>query len=456
MDRISNNFALVVGVHEYRRFSPEGSFDVDGALADARTHYRQCLAMGFSPERIRVLTTPRLSPADLGPEANAETVGEATRAGIVAGLTWLIENLSGESPAAGLFTFSGHGISDLGVALCPSDVTPSFDEVVHVAGLRLGLYERGLRKAAESLTMLLDCCHAQVGLGLEPQMQARLRAVEKKLGLSDLGQKPRVIAATSREGVSESSSFGGTKMGAFTWAITSAMGQWKAVETEGARRLGVSHEELVSRTNALLRALSFQQQAVLSGPPGVEGLALLRPGVEGIEGEVSEAPTVERGRRQLDVGYYKFDLYTVLGGLKFYVEYARVTVQNGQEVWQMATGTLPASPAGLRVKYWTTMPADEGFVPITVIPEGVAWSNTTKAVPVTTSDLSVFLSVFADRDKTKAISITKPSYGLSTVEWFSASRGNLTFTSGASVHLPIVTTNPQRSLYFAQVSVNRG
>lgn len=60
------------------------------------------------------------------PGGQRGAVGEATRAGIVAGLTWLIENLSGESPAAGLFTFSGHGISDLGVALCPSDVTPSF------------------------------------------------------------------------------------------------------------------------------------------------------------------------------------------------------------------------------------------------------------------------------------------------------------------------------------------
>lgn len=51
-------------------------------------------------------------------------------------------------------------------------------------GCASGCTSAGSWKAAESLTMLLDCCHAQVGL-LEPQMQARLRAVEKKLGLSD-------------------------------------------------------------------------------------------------------------------------------------------------------------------------------------------------------------------------------------------------------------------------------
>lgn len=453
MNPVSNNFALIVGVERYARYSQDRAFDVSGAIADARAHYRQCLSAGFSPDRIRVLSTPRLAPADLGPEATAETVGDADHAGIVAGLTWLVERLSGEAAAAGLFTFSGHGLLDGGVALCPSDLTPSLAELIHVAGLRLTLHRRGLHKAAEELTMLLDCCHAQVGLAPEEQIQARLWAQQKKLDLSDLGQRTRVIAACSREGTAESSCFGGTRMGAFTWAITSAMGQWSAVETDGVRRLTVSHGELVARTNALLEALSFPQRAVLSGPPGLSSAPFLGPRVEPGEGETSPAPTGERGTRQLDVGYYKFELqYATLE------VFAWVIVRNGQEVWQLNANSQTGTPSSLKVSYWPTMPQGQGFPTITVLSQSVAWSTAPKAVPGSAQDKS--LLVFCSTSAKKGVSMTAPVNGLSTVEWFSATRGNLSFDK-QSISYPAVTTlnradtSPGVSYYYAQVSVNR-
>lgn len=128
---------------------------------------------------------------------------------------------------------------------------------------------------------------------------------------------------------------------------------------------------------------------------------------------MSEAPTVERGRRQLDVGYYKFDLYTVLGGMKFYVEYARVTVQNGQEVWQMATGTLPGLPCGTEGQILDDHACRRGVRANHGDPGGRRLVEHHQGCPRDHVGSQRISSVFADCDKTKAISITKPSYGLS-------------------------------------------
>ena len=65
-----NDYALIIGVEEYRAYDlsmdlPAGTSDVAGALDDARTFFRQCIAMGLAPERIRVLTSPRLTPEEM-------------------------------------------------------------------------------------------------------------------------------------------------------------------------------------------------------------------------------------------------------------------------------------------------------------------------------------------------------------------------------------------------------
>ena len=104
-----NDYALILGIHAYRTYDPSGRSDVAGALNDARAWVRQCLSMGFSPERIRVLTTPVLAASELGPLGESIHRGEATHDGIVDGITWLITELGGEALAAGVMTFSGHG-----------------------------------------------------------------------------------------------------------------------------------------------------------------------------------------------------------------------------------------------------------------------------------------------------------------------------------------------------------
>jgi hypothetical protein len=167
---MNENYALIVGVHDYRTYDPSGGANVPGARNDARAWYRACLSMGFSAENIRVLTSPMLSPAELGPEGAKAMLGDATRASIVEGLTWLSEKIGGDTPASGLITFTGHGSEgEAGMPLlCPSDTTASLEEVIDVAALR----EKSSAKVKDNVTMMLDCCHAQAGASAVESIRA--------------------------------------------------------------------------------------------------------------------------------------------------------------------------------------------------------------------------------------------------------------------------------------------
>ncbi|WP_437785978.1 caspase family protein [Sorangium sp. So ce1097] len=304
-----NNHALIIAVEDYSTYDrstgrPKGTSDVPGALNDARAMFRQCLAMGFSPERIRVLTSPKLSPAELGPGATENNVGEATRAAIDADIERLVRELSGSKVAAGLLTFSGHGLEDQGVALCPSDTDDSFDNVVHVAEV---IRRVGNGQAADNLTMLLDCCHAQVGLPAAATLRTRLRSAAITRSLTAQGLRERVIAASRSDEPAQWGTFAGVTHGAFTWAITAALGQWKTTEEQGVSRSNVSYGRLVAVTRELLASLSFRQVPVLSGPNGVADLAFLHPGLVGHRGETKPVPDGIRGLMEIDIGYYKID-----------------------------------------------------------------------------------------------------------------------------------------------------
>jgi len=303
-----NDFALIIGVHAYRAYDATGGSDVAGALNDAAAWARHCLSMGFSPERIRVLTTPVLSAEDLGPLGASIYRGEATHEGIVDGLGWLMKALGGEALGSGLMTFSGHAdASDGRLLLCPSDTTSSLDNVIDMAALRETL---GGGEAAKNLTALIDGCHAQVGLSRGQSLRAALQA--KAAGVSvpeKAGVTERVISASRRDQTSSSSHFGGGRMGAFTWAMIAALSQWKVVRENGVCRSTVSYGELLSRARALLSALSFDQEPVLSGPPGVAELAFLHPGQNAAAGETSPSPNGRRPHRQLDAGTKGYRIY---------------------------------------------------------------------------------------------------------------------------------------------------
>ena len=350
-----NDYALIIGVHDYSTADPSGRSQVAGALSDARTWVRQCLAMGFSPDRIRVLTSPRLAPEDFGAVGAALGLGEANHEGILAGLRWLLHEIAGEAPAAGLMTFSGHGEASGGhLLLCPSDVTASLDGVIDVAALRQTL---GDKEAAKNLTVLVDGCHGQVGLDRTQSLRGRLRARAEASPVPEgIGVAERVIAACRRDQESQSSHFGGERMGAFTWAMTSALGQWRIQREHGVNRSTVSYGELLSRARALLAALSFEQEPVLSGPPGVAALPFLHPGDAVHPGETSETPDARRPGRQLDGGQLdagQYQIYQVIydrGGGVF---------ESLAEIYVTATSSMgerPPTIAGVAMaagmEYW--------------------------------------------------------------------------------------------------------
>lgn len=311
---MNQNYALIIGVHDYRTYDPSGGSNVPGALHDARTWYRACLSMGFSPENIRVLASPPLSPDELGPGGAKATLGEATRAGIAKGLLWLSEKIGVDTPASGLMTFSGHG--DEGDAgrpvLFPSDTTASLEEGIDVAAL----WQKASTTVADNLTMMLDCCSAQAGVSAAESMRGRMRARRDGVSAPE-PSRARVVAACQRDQESVSARFLGEEMGAFTWAVASTLGQWKTVVEDGVARLDVSHGDVVARTQALLSALSFEQEPALSGPEGVAELSFLHPGTAGTRGETDRAPTAERKGHQLDGGelpvgtyqWYRVDLW---------------------------------------------------------------------------------------------------------------------------------------------------
>lgn len=296
-DKHLNNYALIIGVQEYRAFDPGGGSDVAGALNDARAMVHECLAMGFSSERIRVLTSPVLSASDVAAVGAGAGIAfaEATRANIEEGLRWLYRSLSCEEPAAGLASFSGHGLMSPGLALAPADFDGSQESLVLVADVRRGF---GDGKAARALTVLLDCCHAQGNAEGTKSIAARLAALAK--GLPGGAIPERVLAACETGQVSVASRFGGQMQGAFTWAATSVLGQWKTKVEERVARVDVSYGELRERIGALLGALSFEQAPVLAGPVGVAKLPFLYPGRRGALGETTEDPNAERPDRQLE------------------------------------------------------------------------------------------------------------------------------------------------------------
>ncbi len=328
----TQNYALIIGIHDYLAFDPSGNANLPGARNDARAWVRSCLSIGFSPENIRVLTSPVLSAGELGPGTEGVQLGAADRDSIIDGLTWLSEQIGGDAPATGLMTFSGHGDEgDNGCPLlCPSDLTTSLDEVIDVAAIRA----KASGKVKENLTAMLDCCHAQVEAS--STIRGKLRAM-KAIATDRARGRLRVVAACMQDQTSVSACFAGTQMGAFTWAVTSTLGQWKPVVENGVAYLDVSYGNLLMRVRVLLGALSFEQIPVISGPQGMKGEAFLYPGSLDGQGNTEIQPTATRTPRQLDTGTYQMH------------------IEDGRQfAYIVATGDKPPNGMKTNTEYWYT------------------------------------------------------------------------------------------------------
>jgi hypothetical protein len=278
---MKNNCALIIGIEDYGAYdydagNPEGTSDLSWAVNDALTYLHQCLALGMSPERICVLTSPALPAAALGADADGVLHGPANRAGILDGLCWLADTLSEDEPMSGLLAFSGHGEWMHGVEICPSDTTGGLDEIICLEQVRQALGGHAL----EDLHILFDACHVHIGCTRDQCLRERMsrHAACAEVDMTRCHERhEHILASCHRDESAVATSLDGKLTSAFTWAITTVLRQCHVVDDHGVLRLDESYAELLWRAQRLLRARSINQAPVLAGPVETAFLRFLQP-----------------------------------------------------------------------------------------------------------------------------------------------------------------------------------
>ncbi len=300
----SDSYALIIGVGDYRAYG--GSANLPGSVNDAAAWWRVCMAVGIQPENIRVLTTAAMRhdgsfsdglPTDRFPKAQVE---EATKENIIKGARWLADKLkSGTIP--GLFTYSGHGdvTDDRGaLALCPCDVKQTkgggVENLLSLEELAEALHHGHSQKL---LTVVLDCCHAG-GAARPASYSLSLRGkIDVKKKHPPLGG--RELLACKHDQIAYQSEFTSQFHGAFTWALTAALLQWKPVEEDGAVTIDVTYRRARQVSEDLLRVLEYTQTPVVA-PDSARDLVFFHPTATPDKGEGSYMPDGVRIGEQLD------------------------------------------------------------------------------------------------------------------------------------------------------------
>lgn len=310
----NQGYALLIGVNDYSAYDRsqdhrKGTSDLLGSVNDVQAWWTLCKSLGFRPENIRVLTSPAI---DCGCLAGAppQTTGEATEKGIREGVEWLTRKLGQDKVAVGLLTYSGHGdyVAGKGLVLCPTDVKgDDLEHSIPYAHLQRAI---AAHDAGENLTVVLDSCHAGGASTAQRRALALTgRRAPKALTLDASEIASRVFVASSRGGASYQAEFAGRFHGAFTWALTSTLEQWKAVEQGSSLRLTVSYGEALRRAQGLLKTLSFDQAPALQGVANVADLAVLQSGLR--PQPTSPEPTMAPIPMQIDPGDKDYRIYSI-------------------------------------------------------------------------------------------------------------------------------------------------
>lgn len=346
----NDSFALLIGVDDYTTYDP--AQNLPGSVNDVNVLWRVCLALDVRPDHVRVLITRSKDASSAALEsppsesfAGAESVAEATRENILAGAAWLAKNLAG-GRIPGLLSYSGHGdlTSTNELALCPTDVQKSGDDVENlVSYAELGeILARG--GASESLTVVLDCCHAggadtRGRLGDSKRLSLRGKRVPPSVVRPQLGA--RMLCAAGVDQIAYQADFTGRFHGAFTWALAATLLQWRPVSEDGAVRLTVSYGEAISVAQELLGALDFTQTPTLS-PPKIAALPVLHPRDVVTPGETTSRPDGTRVGTQLDPNYF----YSIYFSNDLTAPIAQIVVPNANATVYLQWGTGTTPPVG--------------------------------------------------------------------------------------------------------------
>ena len=238
-----------------------------------------------APAQIRVLTSPPIDFTQLE-GARSENVAAATEAEIRATVSWLAGKLAQPSQPTGLLTYSGHGdwLEGKGPVVCPGDVTfvegkggaVDLAHAISYADLNALIGSQG-----DNLTVVLDCCHTggardgEAGLALGSTNTGRplsltYRPMPKGAGVAahETQLAGRVLSAAGRSQLAYQSTFDGVQRGAFSWSLTSAIDQWRALQAGHGVQLDVGYGKLVETSRKLVEALWFPQTPALERPAG--------------------------------------------------------------------------------------------------------------------------------------------------------------------------------------------
>lgn len=388
--------ALLIGVETYQGLPPDKQ--LFAGRNDVLAYWRVCRRLGYRARHIRALTSPVLTRDELlqaevdlvlerdphrtRPEIEMEVarrladapwgdmLGEATQQAIRAGVAWLAERLvftvklEGEgwsfakelTGLPGLLAYSGHGAQHDGdLALCPSDVGADLSQALPFAELRTlidagdDIRAEGTPHPADNLTVVLDCCFAAA-----TSKTGALRVTSLTSGGTgsvaearrEIGN--RVFCASARDESSSQAVLGGRWHGAFTWAFTRALEQWKSAPSGQFQKSTMSHVELLFRARMLLETLSFPQHPVLIDRIG--NLPVFQHDSDVAE-ETSAEPTAVRREAQIDPST-GFAAYTILGSNETLLAEVVATnvadphgsgMQAGREYWKITDTSFNSS-----------------------------------------------------------------------------------------------------------------
>jgi hypothetical protein len=180
--------------------------------------------------------------------------------------------------------------------------------------------------------------------------------------------------------------------GAFTWALTASLLQWKPVAELGAVRLDVSYEDARAVSQKLLGVLNYPNQTAVLNPPSVGAMPFFHPSTEVDGKETTQNPDGDRDRIQFDPDYFYtihvidldgegkeqrtiFADVIVTGTSPVYVNGSRTALpSNTTEFWYLNQKAIDKLGGGAVTGIWfarTKLPAD-GKVTLTT---GVATSH---------------------------------------------------------------------------------
>jgi len=414
--------ALLIGIEDYGSYDSTGKSNLLAGRNDVLAYWKVCRRLGYKPQHIVILTTPKLDPQwiidaeiELGPELHRGQSAEdirrlvkgwfletdpfeqmrldvATRRTITSyaeGLFASLMDLQNASGSPGFLAYSGHGARiDGQLALCPSDIDKNLVGAIRLQELgdcvRRAWGDANLKESAlgRNLTIVLDCCFAAdrpEAQDLTTQRLATLTPQKAAPGEPRPFEEiaSRVFCASGPGEQSHQAMLGGYWYSAFTWAFTVALEQWKIREGHKPQST-ISHNELLFRTRMLLEALSFRQHPRLVGKVGLSNEPVFGHYDQRGKLETSVEPNAERPDVQLDPNQSWYEIALLDAFSRTLGQWA-IQMKDKNEHWFMPTSISDLSTANKIVISATASPPLHGDTAVWVLSCEVKWTPMTAA-----------------------------------------------------------------------------